>query len=200
MITCIIKFKKEFYSFYLEKINLYNLVFGIDLYKKNEKFIEKYITDFSEKKCVDFLPTEQGSIFIDLEKNIIIDNQILVGINKITPIEIRSSYNKKDKQIFERFCSLVENNYLVKFEIWNDSGHHNDSSKIKMSLDDLIYYINNSNDYGQFIFSTFPFTVETFIGSDWLTSKKLFERLKTVELLPDESHKKWENFLSLIKK
>jgi len=69
-----------------------------------------------------------------------------------------------------------------------------------MSLDDLIYYINNSNDYGQFIFSTFPFTLETFIGSDWLASKKLFERLKTVELLPHESHKKWENFLSLIKK
>ena len=70
-----------------------------------------------------------------------------------------------------------------------------------MDFSDLIELIlETSFHYGQFVFKTTPYKVETYNEIDWLDQTKLFNRANELELIPLKKHNDWKIYLEGLKK
>jgi len=199
--------KSELISFCVEKYYLDRLITNLKLYKKDLDYINEYIDLYNLKECDSFLPSSEGIIFIDMINNIILDSQGITGVNKITPSEIKRSKNGKipnetiHNSVFQRFIKLFDAGYLKGFDEWCDNGHKLNTNVLKLDYNDLIDIImENGYNYGQFVFSTKPFKVETFNEIDWFDQKRLFEKAKKLKLIPKERYDDWNIYLKGLEK
>lgn len=193
--------------FCVEKHYLDRLITNLRLYQKDLDFIKKYQESYDVVNCNLFFPSDEGIIFIDMVKDVILDSQGVTGVNKITPSEIKRSKNgnipdeNMYNSVFHRFLKLFDAGYLKGFDEWRDNGHHLNTNVLKLGYNDLIDIImENGYNYGQFVFSTKPFKVETFNEIDWFEQKHLFERVKELQLIPKEKYEVWESYLKGLKK
>lgn len=203
-VSVIIKSENNLRAFCFNKRYLDRLLVNIRLYRKDLTFISEYVKEYSELLCDEFLPTPNGILFIDFDNDLIIDSQNVTAVNKVTPNEIKMSKHGNitdetyNNSIIHRFNELIEANYLKGFEEWCDNGHHLNKSVCSMSFDELMKMIMESSNFGQFVFKTIPFKIEMF-GNDWEEQNKLFERIKSLGLLPKNSIKHWKKYLEGLK-
>lgn len=192
-------------SFCINKHYLDRLITNIQLFHKDVKFVDLYIDDYAESVCSQFIPTQNGILFIDFESDTILDSQKVSAINKITPVELRMSMNgtipeeTHHNNLFLRFKSLFEDGRLTGFERWQDNGNHINRDITKYTFDQLLEIYTKSSDYGQFVFDTSPFKVEYFSQKDYVEQTKLFNKAVSLNLLPTETHNTWKNHLEALK-
>lgn len=193
---------KKLKSFCVEKNYLDRLLTNIKLYQKNMIFISEYINQYAVDDCNEFIPSNAGIIFIDMVSNVILDSQCITGVNKITPTEIKRSKKGNivdetdNNSIINRFIQLVDNGYLKGFNEWRDNGNHLNIDVLKLDLTELIDLIMQSDyHYGQFVFKTTPYKVETFNELDRKEQTELFKRAKALLLIPTEKYNEWEIYL-----
>lgn len=189
----------------MDKNRLDRLITNIKLYHKDETFISEYIDEYSEE-CNSFLPSSEGIIFIDMVSDIILDSQDITGINKVTPTEIKRSKNGNipdetmDNSVVNRFIKLFDAGYLVGFNEWRDNGNHLNKTILELDINELISHIMVSNyQYGEFVFSTKPYKVETYNVIYWEDQLKLFNRAKELELIPIEKYNLWQQHIEDLK-
>lgn len=175
--------------FCVENIYLSRLVTNLKLYLKDISHIEKFINEYSIEPC----EKTKGFLVIDMVNNIILDNQTITGINKITPSEVRSSLvglipdETLENSLIGRFQELVDAGYLEYFEDWNDHGLHMN----KIIDSDVSNMLNPKNSYyGQFIFSTKPYKVETFSPTDYQDQIVFLNRMQSLELITKPQYDK----------
>lgn len=196
LVSLVIKFTNNLISIRLEKNNLDKLITNINFYKKDIQFISDFISEYFISQNPECLPTSNGIIFIDLVNDIILDSQKVTGINKITPAELKQ---KADFAVVNRFKELVDAGYLKGFEVWQDNGHHLNTSVTSLKVDDLIKFAMETPSYGQFVFSTHPFKVEYYELHDWIEQTELFGRLITLGLLPAGENTVWKQYIEGVK-
>lgn len=181
------------------------LITNIKLYRKDIGFVNMFVDDYAELNCEQYLPTKSGILFIDFESELILDSQRVSAINKITPTEIKMSLNGKiPDEVFSnsmhgRFVTLVSAGYLKGFERWQDNGHHLDRDVASKSIEQLMEMVLNSADYGQFVFETKPFKVEIYNQTDFADQVKLFNRAVELNLIPEDKHQQWKDYLETLK-
>ena len=191
-VSVVVKLKNQLTSVRIEKNNLDKLITNLKLYQKDVTFINEFIAEYYVSQNPDFLPTANGIIFIDLINDVILDSQKVTAINKIAPSELKI---ESDISALSRFKELVIAGYLVGFEVWKDNGHHLITSIVEMNIDELINFASKTNNYGQFVFSTKPFKIESFNQLDWVDQTQLFRRIIELELLPVGDQHLWKNYL-----
>jgi hypothetical protein len=205
-INVVIKDENNFHSFCFDKGYLDKLVTNLSLYKKDITFIINYIEDYSLPNCDPFLPGPKGIVFIDMIHNIILDSQDISSINKVSPAEIRMSYNGNivnethSNSLISRVYELVEAGYLVGFEEWQHKGYRLNTDVSTLSYDELIKMVLNTSSFGQFVFDTRPYRVEEFDVYDWQEQNKLFNRAAYLEMLPMNVHEQWQEYLRGLRK
>lgn len=192
-------------KFCVNSIYLGRLITNYKLYQKDTTFIEQYIKDYAEYISDCSTPSTDGIIVIDFIEDIILDSQCVTGINKLTPLEIKSSKNGNipdettENSIIDRFSVLVKNNYLKGFEEWSDKGYYLNRKIGSMDLSQLLELIMNTSAYGQFVFETKPFKVESYLEHDKEDQQLLFKRLKDLNILNEEDIIQWNNYLNRLK-
>lgn len=194
--------EKDLKSFCVEKQYLDRLITNIKLYEKDFEFISEFIKQYSEAQCQEFLPSDEGIIFIDMTSNIILDSQGITGVNKVTPSEVKRSKRGKipdettKNSTLSRFMHLFDAGYLKGFDEWRNSGHHLNTSILKLDYNEVMDLIMETNyHYGQFVFSTKPFKVETFNEIDCEEQRMLYNRASGLRLIPLHKVEEWEVYL-----
>lgn len=181
------------------------LITNIKLYRKDIGFVDTFVDDYAELNCEQYLPTKSGILFIDFESELILDSQRVSAINKITPAEIKMSLNGKipdethSNSMHGRFVTLVSSGYLRGFERWQDNGHHLDRDVSSKSIEQLMEMVLNNVDYGQFVFETKPFKVEIYNQTDFTDQVKLFNRAVELNLIPEDKHQQWKDYLETLR-
>ena len=195
-VSVVVKLKNQLTSVRIEKNNLDKLITNLKLYQKDVTFINEFIAEYYVSQNPDFLPTQNGIIFIDLIDDVILDSQKVTAINKIAPSELKI---ESEISALGRFKELVAAGYLKGFQTWQDNGNHLNKEILKMSLDELIEFALKTNSYGQFVFSTIPFKVEHYNLLDWVDQTQLFKKLIELDLLPVGDYKVWKQHLEGMK-
>lgn len=186
----IIKFPdKKIHFFCVGNTYLSRLVTNKKLYTDDIDFIKNYINEYSILEC----EKTKGLLIIDMTKHIILDSQTVTGVNKTTPSEVRSSMvglisdETLENSLIGRFRELVDSGYLEYFEEWNDHGMHMN----KIIDADIESMLNPSNNYyGQFIFSTKPYSVESFSPTDYDDQVLLLRKMQELELIDVDAYTK----------
>lgn len=204
--SVIIKFPNgEVSAFCVESIYLGRLITNHKIYRKDVEFVKAYINEYASTDCAVPLPSGDGLIAIDMQNDIILDSQGVTGINKMTPTEIKLSKNGNvadetfENSLIGRFSDLFRVGDLKGFEEWQDNGHHLNTKVCSMELDDLIELVLGTAAYGQFVFSTQTFRVETYMEHDREEQQILFKRLKTLNLMSEDYYGDWEKYIGKLK-
>lgn len=182
LITVVIKDKEsKIHSVQVNSNTLSELVNDKRLYENDMDFILEFLSTANREYGI--YPSSDGIILIDMTKNIIYDSQSYTGIFKVTPTEIKSSYKGNtigetaDSSTIKRFKEALESNRLQGFEEWRDSGTQMNTSILDIDKIDVMTIIDAPMSYGQFIFETTPYRVETFEKTDLEDQAKLFSIL-----------------------
>jgi len=175
---------------------------NLKLYEKDLGFIDEYSSRFPD---ADIFPLDYGILVIDLKEDIIYDSQGVTGVNKISPAEIKMSRNgnivgeTKDSSIIHRFKTLVESGRLKGFEEWYDNGAGLNTNVLKMDYETLLETTLETNIYGQFVFSTTPFKVQSYCETDKVEQNKMFQLLSKHGIVKPECFEKWNLFIKELK-
>jgi len=187
----------------MEAIEVQELVNDIRLYLKD---IE-YISDYLENKIpINLVPNKKGFLIIDLDNNLILDNQLSIGIFKISPGEILASLDGQiigestNNNTFKRFVDAIQSNRLLGFEEWNDNGTKLNREIVKLDLttESKIKDLVNSVKYGQFIFDTVPFRILSYDKSSKTDQLQFLKMLKKLDINKPELLA-WERYIETMK-
>lgn len=206
-ITVVVKFPNSDISIVeIMDLKLPELVNDIRLYTNDVYFVKEFLSAGTPKNVI--TPSESGLVVIDMVKFQILDSQGYTGIFKITPMEIKSSYQgnivgeTSESSIVKRFKDALLSGRLKGFEEWYDNGTQLNTSVLEMDTNDLMKIVESSKAYGQFVFDTSPYKVTTFSGTDAEDQHNLFEYLK-IEGFIDQNSKLeneiWDDFLETLK-
>ena len=200
-VNLVVRTETETKSVSVDSRNLSEFITNVKLYDKDFNWMKRFL-DSAEN--IDILPLDNGIIIIDTIEDMIYDSQGFTGVNKLTPAEIKMSKNgnkvdeTSENAIIKRFKDLHDSGRLKGFEEWYDNGTGLNTKVLDMTYDELLDTTLETNVYGQFIFKTTPFKVETYCETDFVEQTQLFNKLIKHEILSDSDKDNWQKYLGKI--
>ncbi len=200
-VNLVVRTETETKSVSVNSRNLSEFITNVKLYDKDFNWMKRFL-DSAEN--IDILPLDDGIIIIDTIEDMIYDSQGFTGVNKLTPAEIKMSKNgnkvdeTSENAIIKRFKDLHDSGRLKGFEEWYDNGTGLNTKVLDMTYDELLDTTLETNVYGQFIFKTTPFKVETYCETDFVEQTQLFNKLIKHEILSDSDKDNWQKYLGKI--
>lgn len=200
-VNLVVRTETETKSVSVNSRNLSEFITNVKLYDKDFNWMKRFL-DSAEN--IDILPLDNGIIIIDTIEDMIYDSQGFTGVNKLTPAEIKMSKNgnkvdeTSENAIIKRFKDLHDSGRLKGFEEWYDNGTGLNTKVLDMTYDELLDTTLETNVYGQFIFKTTPFKVETYCETDFVEQTQLFNKLIKHEILSDSDKDNWQKYLGKI--